>query len=93
MRTLRSSAHNDGVELREMAREMIDVALDAELVRRARQDPADAGRSDAEIVERALTVFLGLQALDEAHAQGGLDEAEASALAVAEIRAVRVARG
>ena len=75
-----------------MAGETINISLDAELVRRARRDAADAARSDVEAVERALTTFLGLRALDDAHAQGGLDEAEADALAVSEVRAVRASR-
>lgn len=76
-----------------MAGKTISIPLDAELVRRARQDAADAADSDAEAVERALTTFLGLRALDEANARGGLDEAEADALAASEVRAVRAARG
>ena len=76
-----------------MARETIKVDIDADLVRRAREQPDDAGRSDTEVVERALTVFLGLRTLDQSHVRGGLDEPAANELADTEVRAVRAARG
>jgi len=57
-----------------------------------RQDIAEAGKSDVQVVEDALAVFLGLRALDEARAQGTLAAEDADRLAVQEVRAVRTAR-
>jgi hypothetical protein len=76
-----------------MATHKINLTLDEALVRRAReQDAGDDAKSDAQVVEDALSVYLGLRALDEARAQGTLGPEEADALAVAEVRAVRRAR-
>jgi hypothetical protein len=76
-----------------MATRKINLTLDEELVRRARQqDTAEADKSDRQVVEDALAVFLGLRALDEARAQGTLAADEADRLAVQEVRAVRQAR-
>jgi hypothetical protein len=73
-----------------MATRKIKLTLDGELVRRAReQDLGEDTKSDAEVVEDALSVFLGLRALDEARAQGTLAPEEADELAVAEVRATR----
>lgn len=73
-----------------MATRKINLMLDEELVRRTRQqDNGEAGKSDVEVVEDALAVFLGLRALEDARAQGTL---EADRLAVEEVRAVRRAR-
>lgn len=67
--------------------------LDEGLVERARrQDVAEADKSDAEVVEDALAVFLGLRALDEARARGALSAEDADRLAVDEVRAVRRTR-
>lgn len=49
----------------------------------------EGSKSDAQVVEDALLVFLGLRALDEARAQGTLTPEAADELAVAEVRAVR----
>lgn len=68
----------------------ISLPLDEELIRRARQqDQGAAGKSDLEVVEDALAVFLGLKALDDARTQGTLDSAEADRVAVEEVRAAR----
>jgi hypothetical protein len=71
----------------------ISLPLDEELIRRARQQDHSASRkSDLEVVEDALAVFLGLRALDESRAQGPLDPDEADRLAVEEVRAARSER-
>jgi hypothetical protein len=71
----------------------INLTLDEDLVSRARrQDLGEADKSDDQVVEDALAVFLGLRALDEARAQGTLAADDANQLAVEEVRAVRRAR-
>jgi hypothetical protein len=76
-----------------MATRKINLTLDEELVRRARQqDTGEADKSDVQVVEDALAVFLGLRALEDARAQGTLEADEADRLAVQEVRAVRQAR-
>jgi hypothetical protein len=76
-----------------MAVRKITVPLDEALVRRARlEDASGAGKSDEEIVEDALMVFLGLRALEDARAQGTLSPDEADRLAVSEVKAVRRSR-
>jgi hypothetical protein len=76
-----------------MAMRKINLTLDEDLVSRARrQDLGEADKSDDQVVEDALAVFLGLRALDEARAQGTLAAEDADQLAVEEIRAVRRAR-
>jgi hypothetical protein len=73
-----------------MATRKINLPLDEELVRRARdQDVGQSSKSDAQVVEDALSVMLGLRALDEARAQGTLSPEAADELAVAEVRAAR----
>jgi hypothetical protein len=76
-----------------MAARKINLTLDEGLVRQAReQDLGDGTKSDAQVVEDALSVFLGLRALDDARAQGTLAPEAADELAVAEVRAARRAR-
>jgi len=76
-----------------MATRKINLMLDEDLIRLARrQDIGAAGKSDVQVVEDALAVFLGLRALDEARAQGTLAAEDADRLAVQEVRAVRRAR-
>jgi hypothetical protein len=73
-----------------MATRKINLPLDEELVRRARdQDVGQGSKSDAQVVEDALSVFLGLRALDDARDQGTLSPEAADELAVAEVRAAR----
>jgi hypothetical protein len=76
-----------------MAMRKINLTLDEDLVSRARrQDLGEADKSDDEVVEDALAVFLGLRALDGARAQGTLAAESADQLAVEEVRAVHRAR-
>lgn len=71
----------------------ITVPLDEALVRRARhEDAAGEQKTDEQVVEDALSVYLGLRALDEARAQGTLSPDEADRLAVAEVKAARSGR-
>jgi hypothetical protein len=46
-------------------------------------------KSDAEVIEHALTMYLGDRAFDEALAQGPLSDEEAERLAREELRAAR----
>jgi hypothetical protein len=68
------------------------IELDEALIQRARDVDGEGDKSDTEVVEDALAVYLGTRALDEAQALGGLDEDEADRIAVEEVRAVRRAR-
>ncbi len=71
----------------------INLTLDENLVSHARcQDLGEAGKSNDQVVDDALAVFLGLRALDEAQAQGTLAAEDADQFAVEEVRAVRRAR-
>jgi len=74
-------------------RRTVTVQLDEDLVGRAR-DRSGSGQAkdDAEIVEEALAVYLGMKALDEAQAESSLSEEEASQLAHDELRALRQER-
>jgi hypothetical protein len=76
-----------------MATRKISLSVDEELIRRARErDTAAADKTDGEVIEDALTVYLGDRALDETRAAGTLAPDEAHRLAVEEVRAVRRAR-
>jgi hypothetical protein len=76
-----------------MATRKISLPVDEDLIRRAReQDTAAADKTDGEVVEDALTLYLGDRAVDEARARGALAPDEADRLAVEEVRAVRRAR-
>ncbi len=76
-----------------MAARKVNVVLDAHVICRLRlQDIAAAGKSDAQVVEDALVVYLGLHALDEARARGTLAAEDADRLAVQETRMLRGAR-
>ena len=72
------------------ARRTVTVTLDEDLVERAR---ARAGgrrdKADAEVVEDALAVYLGMKALDEAQGESTLSEDEANRLAYEELHAMR----
>jgi hypothetical protein len=71
----------------------ITVPLDEALVRRARdEDAAGEQKTDEQVVEDALSVYLGLRALDDARAQGTLSPDEADRLAVSEVKAARAVR-
>jgi hypothetical protein len=76
-----------------MATRKINLMVNEDLIRLARrQDIAEAGKSDVQVVEDALAVFLSLRALDDARAKGTLAAEDADRLAVQEVRAVRTAR-
>lgn len=71
----------------------ITVPLDEALVRRARdEDAAGDQKTDEQVIEDALSVYLGLRALDDARAQGTLIPGEADRLAVSEVKTARAAR-
>ncbi len=74
-------------------RRTVTVQLDEDLVGRARDRSAGRqAKDDAEIVEEALAVYLGMKALDEAQAESSLSEEEALQLAYDELRALRQER-
>jgi hypothetical protein len=76
-----------------MATRKINLMFDEDLIARARQqDLGESSKTDVQVVEDALSVFLGLRALDESRAQGTLASDDADRLAVDEVRAVRRAR-
>jgi len=75
-----------------MAARRRPIELDEALIQRARDADGARGKSDTEVVEDALVVYLGLRALDEAQSLGALEAEEADRLAVDEVRAVRRAR-
>jgi len=76
-----------------MATRKINLMFDEDLIARARQqDLGESSKTDVQVVEDALSVFLGLRALDESRAQGTLAPDDADRLAVDEVRAVRRAR-
>jgi hypothetical protein len=73
-----------------MTARKITLMLDGDLVRHTRrQDPDETGKSDAQVVEDALAVVLGLRALEDARAQGTLETDEADQLAVQQVLAER----
>src|ERR1700728_764340 len=54
-----------------MATRKVNLMFDEDLIARARQqDLGESSKTDVEVVEDALSVFLGLRALDESRAQG-----------------------
>jgi len=73
-----------------VTRRTVTVALDEDLVERAR-DRSGRGQAKgaAEVVEEALAVYLGMKALDEAQAESSLSEDDAMKLAYDELRAQR----
>jgi hypothetical protein len=76
-----------------MATRKVNLMFDEDLIARARQqDLGESSKTDVQVVEDALSVFLGLRALDESRAQGTLASDDANRLAVDEVRAVRRAR-
>ena len=59
-----------------VARSKINLLVDEELVRRARQQAIEAiGKSDSEIVEEALTAYLAERTLETAGAGSAFDSA------------------
>jgi ATP-dependent exoDNAse (exonuclease V) alpha subunit len=75
-----------------VARRTVTVQLDEDLVERARERSGRDQAKDAEVVEGALAVYLGMKALDEAEAESSLSDEEASKLAYDELRALRLER-
>jgi hypothetical protein len=76
-----------------MATRKINLMFDEDLIARARQqDLGESSKTDVQVVEDALSVFLGLRALDEPRARDTLAPDDADRLAVDEVRAVRRAR-
>lgn len=76
-----------------MAVRKVSIELDEDLIRRARDRSTVEGGSDSDVIAATVSAFLGFDALDEAHALGGLPEDEAERVAVDELRAFRAALG
>jgi hypothetical protein len=72
-----------------VGRRTVTVQLDEDLVERARERSGRERANDADVVEEALAVYLGMKALDEAQAESSLSEEEASKLAYEELHALR----
>lgn len=72
-----------------VARRTVTVALDKELVERARARSGAGTKPDADVIEEAVAVYLGIKALDEAQTESGLPEEEANRLAYEELHAMR----
>ena len=69
------------------------VTLDAELVRRAREEVARESDSDGAVVERVLDAYLMGRVLDATQRQSGLSEQEAERLTYEDLRVARRKRG
>ncbi len=76
-----------------MAVRKVNIELDEDLIRRARDRSTVEGGSDSDVIAATVSAFLGFAALDESQALGGLPEDEAASLAVDELRAFRATRG
>lgn len=75
-------------------RRTVTVDLNEELVERAvARSGRPTGQPASEVVEEALTVYLGIKALDEAQADSQLSDEDASRLAYDELRELRRDRG
>jgi len=73
-----------------VARNQINLLLDEELVRRVRQQASEAiGKSDAEIVEDALSAYLDDRVSAGAGTVGPLEPGKADRLALEEVHALR----
>ncbi len=76
-----------------MADRKVNLQLDEDLVRRARQQAIGAvGKSDAEVIEDALTVYLAERAMDAGQASGTAERNEAKRFAPEEAHALREGR-
>ncbi len=75
-----------------MAARKVQIEIDEELVRGARER-ATGENSDSDAVARALTLYFGLVALDQANALSSLSGEAADQLAVDEVRAHRASCG
>jgi hypothetical protein len=72
-----------------MAVNKVNVELDEELVRRARDRASAPDATDSEVIAQAVAESLGFAAMREAQEASGLPHDEADALAVEEVRAHR----
>lgn len=72
-----------------LPRRTVPVELDEQLLKRARAEAPDATRPDAEIVEDALSRYLLERLLDKTQHRAGLEEGEATKLALDELHAMR----
>jgi hypothetical protein len=77
------------VSLMQSNGEKVTVALDAEIVARARDTLGKRDESDAAVVERALNAYLLGRLLDATEAKSDLSDKDAQALAVDEVRMAR----
>jgi hypothetical protein len=69
---------------------IISVDVDAELIERARaMTPQHGQATEADVVERALRMYVGRDVLEAAQATSDLTDDEADALAVQELHAAR----
>ncbi len=71
------------------AKKKVTFYLDEDVLRAARVRAARDDRRDSEVVEAALRSYLGFDVVERVWARSDLDEAEAMALAVSEIHAMR----
>jgi hypothetical protein len=77
-----------------VARNKINLLVDEELVRRVRQQAIEAiGKSDAEIVEDALSAYLDDRVFAAAGTVASLEPGDADRLALEEVHAVRRSGG
>jgi hypothetical protein len=74
------------------ADDKVTVALDAEIVVKAREELGAGDESDAAVIERALNAYLLGRLMDTTQAKAGLSEGEADKLAYDELRATRSER-
>ncbi len=77
-----------------MARSKLRLLVDEELVRRVRQHASEGfGKSDPELVEDALSAYLGDRVFAAAGTVGPLEPGEVDRLALEEVHAVRRSGG
>jgi hypothetical protein len=77
-----------------VARNKLSLLVDEELVRRVHQDAIEAiGKSDPEILEDALSVYLDDRVFAAAGTVGPIGRGEADRLALEEVHAVRRSGG
>jgi hypothetical protein len=69
--------------------EKVTVALDAEIVSRARDELGSDDATDAAVIERALNAYLLGRLMDATQASSGLEANEAERLASDELHASR----
>lgn len=74
-----------------MATNRVNIELDEELVRRAREQSSTGAASDSDLIAAAVTEWLAFATLDRS-SPPKLDDDSADELAVAEVRAHRASR-